>query len=457
MLARFISSASLLRRLPFLLPPLYLALVLGAQPSDQFGGVPAPEWLNAVLPAQLDASDLSNRLLYDDFDTAAMALRGLNAHLGGTAGLLEPPAPLHPRRFAMLLSRPSGTPAPHYFLEYPHLALALFRLPYAFQPIEAKDVHSAIRDGAYHNLVRHVPRTSGERRLWQKFRNATRFYAVFMTGCLLLLMALLAAGYGARPCGSGSLVLLVMPAAMYFSLNRFDVVPALLTASSLACLGRRRIVAAAVMLAVAALVKVYPLLLAPLVVRYLWDDRRSAQTWVATFALTLVACSLPPILISGGAATWAPYAYQLSRPLWAVDWTGYGVVLPEFLAEHGAWRLGAIALVVVSLTAMRRPDLTGLLRRGCLVLIAFVWLAIFYSPQWILWLAPLLAPLARQQRSILWLAIALDFVTYASFPIVFDLPAVPLAESLREGLVYARFAILGSLAWILLRAELRAT
>ena len=173
-----------------------------------------------------------------------------------------------------------------------NLALALFRLPYAFQPIEAKDVHSAIRDGAYHNLVRHVPRTSAEHRLWQKFRNATRFYAVFMTGCLLLLMALLAAGYGARPCGSGSLVLLVMPAAMYFTLNRFDIVPALLTASSLACLGRRRIVAAAVMLAVAALVKVYPLLLAPLVVRYLWDDRRSAQTWVATFALTLVACSL---------------------------------------------------------------------------------------------------------------------------------------------------------------------
>jgi hypothetical protein len=276
-----------------------------------------------------------------------------------------------------------------------------------------------------------------------------------MSGCLLLLMAVLHAGYDPRSPGSGSLVLLVMPAAMYFTLDRFDIVPALLTALSLASLGRRRIVAAAVTLAVAALVKVYPLLLAPLVVRYLWDDRRSAQIWVATFALTVAACLLPPLLLSGWTATWAPYAYQMSRPLLGGSWSGYGYVLPEFLAERGAWRLGGVGLIVMSLAAMRPPDLSGLLRRGSLVLIAFVSVAVFYSPQWILWLTQLLVPLARQRRSILWLAIALDFVTYTSFPIVFDLPASPVADSLRDGLVYARFAILGSLAWILARAEIR--
>src|SRR5262249_53535576 len=159
---------------------------------------------------------------------------------------------------------------------------------------------------------------------------------------------------------SGPIWLLVLPGALYFSLDRFDVVPALLVTLSLASLGRRRLVASAFLLGAATMVKVYPVLLAPLFFRFLSAERRPCLLWTGTYFGTILALFLPPVLAWGWEPTWAPYHFQLSRPP-EFGWTVYGIVLPSSWAKNtiagGLIRMGSIALVGLALIWQRPDDL----------------------------------------------------------------------------------------------------
>jgi hypothetical protein len=441
-------------RLCWLLPgvPLvYLALILWLQPPDHFGFHP-------------DKAPWLGRLVYDDFDVTAYAVRGLNARAGRTPGLEAD----WDQDIAAALDDPGRPLRERYYLEYPVPTLLLFRLGWDWQP----DPHApaAVYDAAYRALVLHAPRDEAERRLWSQVRRAGQTYLVLMAVCCAALIAVLLVGYEPGGAPDGGAFLAVLPAALYFGLNRFDALPALLTALSLACLGRRRVVASGALLAVAAMVKVYPVLLAPLVLRYLWPDRRAALAWAGAFAAAATALLLPSLLLFGGAAVWAPYHLQLTRAPFPP--TAYGYLLPLVLGENNVWgqafRLGALALALLLLLRRRPDDLPGLLCRGAVLLIVFVALPVFYSPQWVLWLVPLLAPLARRQRPVLGLAVALDLVTYLTFPVVMELdtddipflgilraPLKVAYEPLLAALVYARFAILAGLVLVLLWAERR--
>ncbi|MBV8488238.1 MAG: hypothetical protein JO161_08155, partial [Planctomycetaceae bacterium] len=209
---------------------------------------------------------------------------------------------------------------------------------------------------------------------------------------------------------------------MYFTLNRFDIVPTLLTAISLFSLSRGRLTTSALALAVASLLKVYPVLLVPLVLGHLWADRRRAIAWLVLYASTVLATLAVQIALSDPIAVAAPYRYQLMRSA-EFGWTFYGIIVPRSLATRSVGkvlRLGLLAATVLSLT-LRRPDgLPGLVRRGAIVLIMFITMQVFYSPQWFLWLSPLLIPMARVHPTIPRLIVLLDVVSYSSFPLVFD-------------------------------------
>jgi hypothetical protein len=132
------------------------------------------------------------------------------------------------------------------------------------------------------------------------------------------------------------------------------------------------------------------------------------------------------------------------------------------------FRFGTMALVMAALCLTRPPDLASVLRRGAVAIIVFAGLAVFYSPQWILWFSPLLIPLAGRSWSVLALVAALDIATYLTFPIVIDssytdwaLPA-DLRETLDgiwpalyERLIHIRFALFGALVAVLAWAEVR--
>jgi hypothetical protein len=433
------------RWLPFLIPPLYLAAILILQPADRLGEPPIAPWLE--------------RWVYDDYDEAAYALRGLNASLGRPAGRLDEPPRLPDDRFTAALREPPNAEVlrARYFLEYPHAALLIFRLGYWLRP----DVHkplppAGLLDACHLNLVDHDPANDAPalQRLWRKFRQVIRLYNTLAVGCLLALMAILVIGYEPGGRLSGPAVLLLLPAMLYFTANRFDIVPALLTAVSFACLGRRQVPASAVFLGLATLVKVYPVLFSLLVLRYLSGCRKQALTWALAYGLTILAFLGGSVWLAGWEATAAPFRYQLSRDLESL--TLYGAVLPLELGTRSllgsTFRLGAVAVTILVLASKRPDSLADLLRRAAVVLLVFVALQVFYSPQWILWFAPLLIPLVRSRRILIPLLIGLDVVTYFTFPVAYDWNDDAVRTVLLGVLIYARVVALIGLAVALLRA-----
>ncbi|HZY86644.1 MAG TPA: hypothetical protein VFE78_17550, partial [Gemmataceae bacterium] len=390
-----------MRWAPFVVPLAYLAAIYHLQADDYLGAPEGAEW--------------AHQRFFDDYDMTAIALRGLNATLGRTAGRTDVPPDVDHREYDRALLEDRQLEA-HYYLEYPHATLLLFRLGFIGRPLPP--VPAALLDGGYGNVCRHWPAGDGEEALWRRFRTAIRIYEALMVLCFFGLVLTLRAGYDTAGNLSSSGLLLLLPAALFFSVNRFDIVPTLLTALSLACLGRRWVVASACFLAAGVMVKVFPALLAPLVLRYLLPDRKSALRWGAAFAVTGLALLAWPLLREGWQAVWAPYKFQLNRERFG--WTAYGYILPLELAETTWWakafRLGTLLLAGVALVARPVPDMASLLRRGAVLLIVFVTLPVFYSPQWVLWLMPLLLPLGRRQFGLLVLVVALDVVTYINWP-----------------------------------------
>jgi hypothetical protein len=408
-------------------------------------------------PERLDVRDGVDpawaRAAQDDYDFTAMALRGLNASEGRLAGRLDEPKALGPDGFSAALDERGRPLDDKYYLEYPHTALLLFRLGW-MGPLTASS--PALLDARYHDIVEHAPRDHTERIWWSEFRGAARAYVLLMAACGVGLMLVLQGGYEPGGGLSSSALLLLLPAALYFTLNRFDVVPALATAAALACLGRRWTAASAVCFGVAVMVKVYPVLLTPIILRYLWKEPQRAALWAAVFGATAAALVLPPLLAEGWDAVAAPYRVQLSRGALLPNRTAYGAILPESWSERDSLpgrivRLGGVLATAALLCLRRPPDLASVLRRGAVVLIVFIGLSNFFSPQWILWLAPLLLPLAARDRLLIGLIVALDLVTYFTWPLRSPLLAADAVA------VYVRFAVLAALVAVLLWRERPAT
>jgi hypothetical protein len=400
---------------PFLVPLLYLAAIYWLEPAERLGG-PAP------------CPDLP-RFVYDDFDTAAFALRGLNATLGRTAGRLDPPDYVDSDRFAEILrgDSASGVAGSPYFLDYPHPALWIFRVPFSLPPpVDMATVPQTVSEACHNNLVWHTPENDSERALWRKFRQAARFYTAFGIICLLGLMAVLHHGYEPGGGLSAPIGLLLLPATLYFSANRFDILPALLTALSFACLGRGRISGSAMFLGAATMVKAYPVLFTLLVIRYLAGDRRKTAAWVLAYGFTMAAFLLPTVWQSGWEAAAAPYRYQLSRTMEheTLNLSLFGYGIPYRLGTDALWakafRTGCVLAILLATVWTRPANLEALLRRASLVLLVFVSLQVFYSPQWIIWFTPFLLPLARRHWPVAVLYVALDLTTYLTFPVAFD-------------------------------------
>src|SRR5262249_20067667 len=227
---------------------------------------------------------------------------------------------------------------------------------------------------------------------------------------LIAIMVVIRRGYGELPWhhekeqpvgGSWTALLLLLPGSLYFSANRFDVLPALLVASGLATLGRGRPRVSGCLLAVATLVKVYPACIAIVILAALSKHPNQLGRWFGGFVAAGVIASLATIPQYGWAGSWAPYWYQFNRTEDSYDASFYGVLWPVGLASNQiggkSFRLGAV-LSVLMLSLVSRPQrMDDVLRSSAAVLIALVSVQTFYSPQWILWLAPLLLPLGRRQ------------------------------------------------------------
>jgi hypothetical protein len=206
--------------------------------------------------------------------------------------------------------------------------------------------------------------------------------------------------------------------------SRFDLWPTAVTAAALAAIvtGRQRWAAA--LLGLAAAVKVYPIVLAPLFLTYVWRQRgrREATTCAAMLVGVAAAVVVPFVAIAPG-GVWDSVVGQTTRPL-QIESLGSAALLAAHQiagvglrveSSHGSQNLAgggpdAIAAVqsVAEITtllvlwlafAAGRADRDRFLRFAAATVVAFVALGKVLSPQYLIWLVPFVA-IVRGRRGL---------------------------------------------------------
>ena len=207
-------------------------------------------------------------------------------------------------------------------------------------------------------------------------------------------------------------------------LSRFDLWPAALVTGSLAAFvaGRQRVGAGMLGLAVSA--KLFPAVLAPIAAIWIWRrrGRREALVCLGVFAAVLALCFLPFLVLSPQASGTASTT-QTSRPL-QIESFGAAVLLVAHVAgglgitmksSHGSQNLvgtgpdtlaavqtvvQAAALVATWIWFARGPvTRERLVRASATAVCAFMAFGKVLSPQFLIWLIPLV-PLVRGRRGL---------------------------------------------------------
>jgi hypothetical protein len=214
--------------------------------------------------------------------------------------------------------------------------------------------------------------------------------------------------------------------------TRFDFWPAALTSASLAAFVGRRPRLALGLLAAAVAAKEYPIVLLPLLLLGLRPRERKIGT--AVFAAILAAIVLPFAVLGPGGVRYTLES-EFRRPLQVESFGGafllvlhrLGAYVPHVVSTYGSQNLsGGVATVLGPLTTLvavaaivavwlmfaRGPrDDRALLVASAAAVLAFVAFGKVLSPQYLIWLVPLLAVTdARATLALLALALGLTQV-----------------------------------------------
>ena len=289
------------------------------------------------------------------------------------------------------------------------------------------------------------------------------FVNAAMFGLLAGLAAWLLRRFGRSPAWLG---LFCLPAFVYCSLWRFDLLPAVLAAVFLWAVCSDRPVAAFTALAAGVLAKYYPALFFVPFIMYLGsrrlDPAMGRRVSLGLIALAGVAAAglLSVAAFAGfGAAVW-PVLFHLGREF-EIGSLGLAVLVALFyLGASGLW-LGRVVSGIFFLlqfgatvvyAAWGKPaDLKAFVRACLFILLPFLIFAHFFSPQWLLWLTPLYILVADRRETVA--LIALDLSVYLQFPVVFGYSPYGwpyLAASL------IRTALMICLAWLNTRELIRS-
>jgi hypothetical protein len=246
-------------------------------------------------------------------------------------------------------------------------------------------------------------------------------------GAMVALMASALASLGATPARlaaalgfAGISPLLVGPVI----LTRFDLWPAALTAGAVACFvaGRNRLGHG--VLALGFLAKLYPALLLPLSLALVWKrrGRREALVCAGIFLAIVLAVFLPFFVLSPHGAV-RSFVEQSRRPL-QIESLGAAILLAfhhtfgtgaTMVSSHGSQNLGGTAASALAVLqsilqaaaiigtwvwfARGEPGYERFVRAAALSVVAYIALGKVLSPQYLIWLVPLV-PLVWGRRGV---------------------------------------------------------
>jgi uncharacterized membrane protein len=261
----------------------------------------------------------------------------------------------------------------------------------------------------------------------ERYRRRFELVLFACAAAALAAMAAVLAALGAHPLHVASALAFAALAPLALGqliLTRFDLWPAALAVTALACLLWRRTSFGFAVLALAVAAKLYAAVLLPLALAFVWhrEGRRRAAVSAGLFLAVLAACVVPFVLLSRE-GLWLSFKWQLERPL-QVESLGASLLI----AAHHLFGLGlavefgygshnlagtaadalvdvqsallAAALLAIWIRFARRPRSShALVAAAAAAVCAFVALGKVFSPQFLIWLVPLV-PLVRGRRGL---------------------------------------------------------
>jgi uncharacterized membrane protein len=216
------------------------------------------------------------------------------------------------------------------------------------------------------------------------------------------------------------------PAPIYFALFRFDIYPAAATLMSLFAIRREAYIKGAVWLGVAIALKGYALFLVPAYCMFMVFQRGlAAAIKVAALAVTpMILSLLATLTFAGWEGVIAPFNYHAVRTLNGES--TYDVINYLFdarvISAGPEIRQVAYALQIgcaLAAAAMRPRSFEDLVSAFLFAVLGFMSFSVFYSPQFLLWILPLVC--FSESRVMLTAAILLSWLTYLYFPVSYDL------------------------------------
>ncbi len=229
--------------------------------------------------------------------------------------------------------------------------------------------------------------------------------------------------------------LLVLPSMLYFTFSRFDVLVALLVNVVLLCVLSRRWRTAGIILGIAILTKWYPIIFLPLIYLYITrveseQPRRTLRSLLVSTALLVFGVMAVSFAVDGFTSL-RPYLFHGAR-------TGgvgslYFMLIQGPLLSTGVEQLNYLGLTIFLLLQFSVPIIaiikSGVVRRWLgtprqlilwmtLAVVIFTLFSRFYSPQWIVWLIPLLLMVADKKLALL--AVGYDVLNYLAFPLIWQ-------------------------------------
>lgn len=300
-------------------------------------------------------------------------------------------------------------------------------------------------------------------------------------GLLLILYYGRKHGFSPRHVYFTGLLYVVLPAVIgLVGYQRFDFIPAVLVLGAIILLDKGYRVWAWALLGLGFAVKLYPVILTPVFLISAWREKslkRDVLYGLPVFALTAAVVWLP-FLAAAGPKFWFFLSYHASRGiqlesfystiLLVARWFGYPVST-EF--SYGSWNVVSqvspvlakmsffvmgtlMSLVLVHSLAVAQngsPTDGDIPRQALLMVMAFIIGGKVLSPQYLLWLIPLLVIALREDsryRRKVWVAFALlTLISFLIYPVnykgLIDLRLWPsLLILARNGLLLAVFYLL---------------
>jgi len=314
--------------------------------------------------------------------------------------------------------------------EYPQLATYLFAVPYIVLdfpgPLDTRligELEAAVGSGFPTN-----PNLPSSPHLRNKlFMRYSLVFPLLMVPFLFFSILIV---YKLRTDRKHLAFLMLLPAGLYFTHNRFDIIPAFLGLLAVYLLSRERLKLSAFVIALGFMTKWYLVLLLPVFLTYCYTrSRRISTQMIFVFAVTCLAILLPAILSGGIRGVLDPYATQLSRGL---DQPSLFFLLFLFMNRvfgldvyniYSAAASLVLQFSVIPLCVTSRVDsIRKVIGWSLLSVLVFIIFARINSPQWILWVSPLLIILAGGRLFVAGI-IALDLLSYLQYPVLYHLRA----------------------------------